>query len=496
MKKFKKVFFLLFVILFSTLLFSCRDKGFTLEHDENITTNLSELNNIEEDTKITLTINVPEGKAIDYLLFNEQRLALSSNVYVFHITEDVVVKVFFKDYVAPNFYSLTLPENVTADVDDLKEIRKDTLVTLTIDVPQKRLIDKLLINDVAANNIVGNTYSFILTENTVVKVFLVFEDNWKKASLYETLTFGSLITTTEYIKEGYLETNIEMKEDGNVNELSVLLNIDENKEIIEALGSAKYVYEDNNPLINFYYDSIYSYVEYIDNEKTTRLSYLSELLLMRINNLEEFIGEEGTNLTDLEVISNMISELTTILLSNMNNEYLNDNIFLLKKLNRYKFLVIANKETLLSLNGLEDYYELLTRLPNFEFVLEVYFKNLDLTHLDFEIKIGDGVITNIKGSLAYTDKTIVKPTNLDDYLLIDLSSYQYNLYLDEVTMLDIEVSSYIIDEIVEYADFNDYTLLEHFNISGLYLDDAFLIPLTKEALKENNTNIYIKWKEN
>ena len=137
MKKFKKVFFLLFVILFSTLLFSCRDKGFTLEHDENITTNLSELNNIEEDTKITLTINVPEGKAIDYLLFNEQRLALSSNVYVFHITEDVVVKVFFKDYVAPNFYSLTLPENVTADVDDLKEIRKDTLVTLTIDVPQK-----------------------------------------------------------------------------------------------------------------------------------------------------------------------------------------------------------------------------------------------------------------------------------------------------------------------------------------------------------------------
>ena len=51
----------------------------------------------------------------------------------------------------------------------------------------------------------------------------------EKASLYETLTFGSLITTTEYIKEGYLETNIEMKEDGNVNELSVLLNIDEIK---------------------------------------------------------------------------------------------------------------------------------------------------------------------------------------------------------------------------------------------------------------------------
>lgn len=495
MKRFKKAFFLLTLIFFSTMLFSCGDKGFNLEIDENMTTNLIELSNIKKDTKITLTISVPEGKAIDYLLFNEQKLALSSNVYVFYITEDVTAKVFFKDDVAPTYYSLTLPDNVSADVTDLNEIVKDTLVTLTVSVPKKRLLDKVLVNEQEVQMEVDNSYSFSLTQNTVVKVYYIFEDNWKRASLYQTLTFGSLIATMEFIKEGHLEANIEMIENGNLNELSMLLNIDENKAIKEAIGSVNYVHEETNPLINIYYDSLYSYVEYTENDEVTRFSYLSDLLFLRINNLDDFIGEEGNSLTDLEFISTIISELTTILLSNMNNDYLNDNIFLLKKLTRYKFLVIADKETLLNLNGLEEYHELLNRLPEFEIVLEVYFKNLDLTHLDFEIKISDESITEIKGHLSYTDKTITKPTDLDEYPLIESASYQYNLYVDEATMLEVEVASYLIDELVKHIDFSDSTLLEQFNISGLYLDETFLIPLTAEALKVNNTSIYIKWKE-
>lgn len=496
MKRLKKAVFLLTFILITSLLFSCGNNVFSLEHDSNISTNLTKLTKIKENTKVVLTIDVPEGKVIDYLLFNEQKLTLLSNIYVFEINEDVVVKAYFKDDFELNYYTLSLPDNVNSDVDDLTKIKKDTLITLTIDLPLKRLLDKLLINEKEAKNIINNTYSFVLTENTVVKAYFIFEDGWKKASLYETLTFGTLITTMEFIKEGHLEANIELKENEEISELQVLLNIDENKEIKEAIGSVNYFYEETNPSINFYYDTLYSYVEYIESEEVVKFSYLSDLLLFKINNLDEFIGEEGNDLTDIEFISTIISELSKILLSNMNNDYLNDNVFLLKKFNRYKFLVIANKEILLNLNGLEDYVELITLLPDFELVLEMYFTGLNVSHLDFDIKIGKESITEVKGNLSYTTKTITKPDNLDDYPLLDSTSYQYNIYLNELTMLDIEVAGYLVDEVIKIFDFNDYSLFEQINISGLYLDKDYLYPLTAEALKENNTNIYIKWKSN
>ncbi len=139
---------------------------------DGVTANVSGLDSILENTEITLTVSVPEGKFLDQLKINNDVVSVSNNKYTFNITRNTVVSVVFGD-VDPEVttYKLTLPANVTANVANLDRIVENTEVTLTVTPPAGKQILDLLLDGVSVyDDIVGSQYTFNISQNTVVTV--------------------------------------------------------------------------------------------------------------------------------------------------------------------------------------------------------------------------------------------------------------------------------------------------------------------------------------
>lgn len=112
-------------------------------------------------------------------------------------------------------YSLTLPSEVSASVENINEITKDTMVTLTISLPSGKSLEWLKINDVEVE-VQSLKYSFKINQDTVVLVSfkdidvketysLTLPDEVKSDQVDNTIISSStLVTLTIETKEGFI----------------------------------------------------------------------------------------------------------------------------------------------------------------------------------------------------------------------------------------------------------------------------------------------------
>src|SRR5690554_3700512 len=278
MKYLKRRILIFSLLLTIIILISCSNKTYKLTIDSNIEVNVNNLKKIKENELVTITITIPTNKSIDYILFNEEIIYLTRNTYSFIMTEDVVIKVIYKN-IDTGIYSLNLPLEVTTNIKDLNNIKKDTLITLKINIPPKRVFRVLRINNQTVDTLTENTYSFTITENTVVSVYFDFLDNYKPVVITEVLAFGYRLKDLNIISEGLL--NIK----GNFNESTLNFDflLDEDIKIIKSKGELNI----NNNNINYYYDNDNTYLK-IENETIKESKYYKGFLMpFKINNFLE-----------------------------------------------------------------------------------------------------------------------------------------------------------------------------------------------------------------
>ena len=83
------------------------------------------------------------------------------------MTEDVTVTIILSVY-----YSLTLPDGVISDQENNNKIKENTTVTLTINTPIEDIVS-FKVNDIEKKDeLINNTYTFVITEDVVVSVIL------------------------------------------------------------------------------------------------------------------------------------------------------------------------------------------------------------------------------------------------------------------------------------------------------------------------------------
>ena len=190
----RKIFLLFLAIIGAFVLAACgeqSDTTFKLTLPNEVSADVSDLTKIKENTEVSLTVNIPANKLIDEFTINGEQIVLTSDTYKFRIVKDTIVEVSFKDEMAGVFYySLTLPDEVSANVGDLTAIEDATEVTLTVTVPSGKLVESFKVN----NQIVtlkNNTYSFLIVENTTVEVSF---KNIEAGTNYYKLTLPSEVT--------------------------------------------------------------------------------------------------------------------------------------------------------------------------------------------------------------------------------------------------------------------------------------------------------------
>lgn len=473
MKKVKKVSFLVISFLIVLLLISCKTKTYSLENKSSyITINHPNLNKIKENESITLTISIPEEKVIDYLLINNDKITITTNTYSFTIKQNTVIDVIFKDVFSPNYFSLNLPKYVTANIDDLTNIYKGTTITLTINEPVKRVFDKLFINKEIITSLTNNTYTFNIKENTVVNVYFLFLDDWLNTSFVEKLNFGVNMLKTELIKPGTLEINLEVLNETNINNLSIVFNINKDKKILESL------LETNE--FSLYYDNKHSYFKIKEELEDELFYYLSSYFLINLN----YYIDDNNSFTAFYVLYDVLENI----IKNYTNEAFIDSIILLKKENKNKILAIINNDLLQNINSLEPYRELFMLLPEFNAILEIYFDNYELDYFTFELSLEN---TLIKGELTYTEKLIHKPDFTDECDFKDVKDYVYNIYLNDSNKISVTLNNYFVNEFINNIE--SFDILNKLNVEGLYLDKDFIYPLVINDLNNELLNIYIKW---
>src|SRR5690554_5743120 len=139
---------------------------YTLTLPEGVISNQANLNEVLENTAIKLNINPPLGKELDWLKVNDELVEVTNNTYVFTITKNTIVTINFKEKLEEEvFYSLELPEGITSNQTNLENIKKDTAVILTVNIPPEKEIDWLKVNGLIVRANKDNTYHFIITEN-------------------------------------------------------------------------------------------------------------------------------------------------------------------------------------------------------------------------------------------------------------------------------------------------------------------------------------------
>jgi predicted AlkP superfamily pyrophosphatase or phosphodiesterase len=281
------------------------DVYYVLTLPEGVTSNQKDNGEIKEDTEVLLTLNHPIEDVVSFKVNGiEKKDELSSNnTYAFIMTEDVTVTIILSVY-----YSLTLPDGVISDQENNNKIKENTTVTLTINTPIED-IASFKVNDIEKKDeLINNTYTFVITEDVVVSVILnVYynltlpegvnsnqEDNTKiKENTTVTLTINAPIEDIASFKVNDIE-----KKDELINNMytfvitedvvvSVILNVYYNLTLPEGVNSNQ---EDNtkikeNTTVTL---SITAPIEDIASFKVNDIEKKDEL----INNMYTFVITE------------------------------------------------------------------------------------------------------------------------------------------------------------------------------------------------------------
>lgn len=91
-------------------------------------------------------------------------------------------------------YSLTIPNEVSANVEDLLNITENTLVVLTVTIPEGKILDDFLFNNNSYQLNSNNEYEFYISENVIVNVTF---KNIEEEVIYHSITLNSNLITLD-----------------------------------------------------------------------------------------------------------------------------------------------------------------------------------------------------------------------------------------------------------------------------------------------------------
>lgn len=94
----KRTFVFILVLNLVFALTSCKNKikYYKLTLPEHITSDVSDVNKVEDGSTVVLTINIPDGYELEELRANGSLLIVSNNYALFHIASNTEVTVSFK----------------------------------------------------------------------------------------------------------------------------------------------------------------------------------------------------------------------------------------------------------------------------------------------------------------------------------------------------------------------------------------------------------------
>ncbi len=483
-----------FIMIEDTTITVAYENVYTLTLPDNVTANIDDLNNIINGTLITLTVHLNSNEGLVYFKVNNQIVELDNYKYSFNITSNTVVEIDVTEY-----YSLTLPEGITANISDLSAIENGTEVILTVSLDDEKHLKDLYVNDEVVKTF-STYYKFIINEDTNI-TFTYYD----KALLNDVLDFLLTVDKT-FIKEGVFKFEMNKFDDDDYEHNLMLFDFDNKLNIIKGMISNHQNYNDEERFNNTYFADDLIFYEYYKIINDVIKDYDSGYHFNMFNSFViemgevlfsvpyEFLPRGAFSLNDF--IYELLKEYLPILKESYNKTLKED----------IKFYAEDDDIIIVYKGKIKDIYKLLSM-----------FDHIDINQAD-EIK-GDEYL--IEAEFLFTNKEFVRLKIYYSEDLEDLCEYhifEIGYFNDVISLIDEfyegdvndldgkvyhfhfsddEVLSLYIDKdmLVEIDEFEDITPYKKgHQVTGYYTDINYVNILKEEDLVDG-VNIYIKWEE-
>lgn len=464
---------------------------FKLTLDPGITSDVTNLNQVEENTLVTVTITVPENKYVDSFKVNGEEKELSNNSYSFTITKNTNITVTFEDLTqGVTYYSLILPTEVNSNFTNLTQIEENSEVILTLNLVGNLEVDKFLVNNEEVT-LVNNKYTFNITKNTTVEV--VYLTAWEEVEQTDIEALVNSLDLTIYRPGTFKLVNRQIVDEHKVDIVSWFL-LDENFDLIQGYEINSSYSQDilENVFIN-YLDGSYNYL-IIDNHNSegeryhssSHVSYM-DTSMQGLEIFGAFFGEDPI----MPKGFNSLNDLINNIFNNGKESLLNGELFDSAKYFEYdnliKIEIIDEHNFLVDLFiEFRDFFEgddeLVIILEDNK-VKQVTFKRGDDAFIEFIYEEFDFEIDERIAAINTSE--------------VEYNTYNYHLGEDEVVTVSLDLE--FVDEFVNVSLFEIYNLLKPYKptkrVTALYLDEDFTTLLEVEDFLTDNLDIYVKWEE-
>lgn len=416
-------------------------------------------------------------------------------------------------------YSLTLGENISANVSNLKKIKEDTNIKLTIQIEEGYKVEYLLLNDQKIY-IDTNTYSFTINDNTNVSVYFTedLDFNYFKLRLP-----NYVVADVDDINRIYYDTLVTLTIDVPLKRTFKELLINDEK--ITSLVDNQYSFnikEDTKVSVDFTFDDGYKQASNLELIGLT--TTLNEISLFKEGTLKLSSSMSYNNdLSEGDFLININEDLKfdevlgsyNLLFNNESvkyDYYYDEDYAYIKTTNEqikkrrydadYFFLKIGNMEELL------DSFEI-EYLNQLEFFNEIFNKTFGLfiSAIAFDKDFQDNFVILKKGSqykiiITFDEdvvKHLLKMAKLDD-LDINISPFKGALELafnrNEVTGLNflfeldgenkfvLESGLLYTNEVINKpTDLNEYEYIEQSNYEyNIHVDEYVVNIVAKDYI--------------
>ncbi len=498
------------------------DEFVKLTLPSGVTANVANLDEVLKGSDVTLTINVPSGKLLDSLVVDGHQVAVIGNTYTFTILKDVTVSVSFKDPAPTDvFFKLTLPSGVTANVTNLDEILEGTAITLAIAAPTDYRLDYLKVNAELVN-VVNNSYTFTITQDTIVEVEFKYDDGWEEALFSEVVEFLNQLSG-EFFQPGTLGFELNLNADEIKMFAEALILFDQDLNVVEAVINYDSFYEEElQERLGIYNDGLYLY--YLEEAFGEDIEDGEESMVMVLN-INAQLLETIVPLALMTFLEEEISFLPGG--PHSINEFLNLVIglgsgFITEDLELLMLFEFSKKDDFLKLALNIDNAKIMELSQEFgEAFAEFEFDELDNSEIEINFEV---IFTNYKfksiglnvsieteenylsigGFLGYSEKAIKAPFELNQFDVSELESITYYFHLGEDKIEEFIVQKDFVENLLEEID--DPEIIEmmisylspyqkgYYPI-GFYLDVDFTTPLSGDDLLTDNLAVYVEWEE-
>lgn len=489
---FKTILLSLFVFV-ALFLTSCTEKTYSVELPEGATINLTDNENIKKGTSLEVTFEVPFGKEIDYVLVNETKVSHQANKVTVIVEENISIKVFYKDLddelPIEKYFSLTLPDEVTSNIDNEEEILENKEVVLTVNVPENKVVDELKVNGVVVT-LTNNKYTFNIKKDTVVTI------TFKEVIKYVSLDLKSGITTTlENVEEVLIGSEVTIK-----------INVPVGKALVKVLiNELEFTPEDENYVNGTYTftiteDTVVSAIFKELEEGNYYILSFPEYMNANINDPNNVKEDTLVTLTVLEVENKILDKVFV----NGTEVEVVDNKFTIKMTENITVtatFIDAYKVTLpMFVTTEEDNLEKVAKGSVIELTID-----FPSHYLFYEFKVNGEVIllTSNKYEVEINDHTIIELILFSEARSVDVLYFLENMdktlikkgFIQAVLEGNSEEESSLIElvlKIDEFLNINELYLniisddYYHTYTNKFYLDGQYFYSIMKDYEKETD----------